>query len=95
MELKTTEVKRTQCLNTMDIRNHLKAIGQAIIDDADEIALDACKLRGISICAEIRPLECATMVNYKFDRIADPRFKNEKCTENVKDGRTEKTQNSQ
>lgn len=64
---------------------HIKAVGQAIIDDADKIAFDACDLTSIAIRATIEPCESFTTVTYRLERIADPRVGKDR------DGRTEET----
>lgn len=54
---------------------HLKAIGGAIIDDADHLAVDTNRLRMVRIEAEIAPCEGLTTVTYTLERVADPRLK--------------------
>lgn len=53
---------------------HLKAIGGAIIDDADHLSVDTNRLRKIRVEAEIAPCEQITTVTYTLERIADPRI---------------------
>lgn len=63
---------------TMDMNAlvaHLKAIGSAIIDDADHLAVDTNRLRMVRVEAEIAPGEGLTAVTYTLERIADARIK--------------------
>lgn len=68
------EVKRPENISKDDLASHLKAIGKAIIDDADQISIDTDRLRMLVIKAEIAPLEQVTTVTYTLERAADPRF---------------------
>lgn len=68
------EVKRPKNMSKDDLARHLKAIGKAIIDDADQISIDTDRLRMLVIKAEIAPLEQVTTVTYTLERAADPRF---------------------
>lgn len=72
---KKTEVCRSQTLTTEQLVEHIKAVGQAIVDDAERISIDAKNIRSISIKAEIAPLEQVTTIEYTYNRIADPRVK--------------------
>lgn len=72
-------------MTTQQLSDHVKAVGQAIIDDADKIAFDANDLHSIGIHAYIGP-NTVTTVTYRLERIADPRRENRKESE---DGRTE------
>ena len=54
---------------------HLKAIGGAIIVDADHLAVDTNRLRMVRVEAEIAPCEEITTVTYTLERTADPRLK--------------------
>lgn len=71
---KSITVKRSKSLSNDDLAKHLKAIGKAIIDDADQIFIDTDRLRMLVIKAEIAPLEQVTTVTYTLERTADPRF---------------------
>ena len=73
MEIKLTKVSRDESLNTQKLVEHVKAVGQAIIDDADKIAFDADDLLSIEIEADVAPFNQATVVEYRLRRIADPR----------------------
>lgn len=53
---------------------HLKAIGKAIIDDAEHLAVDTNRLRMVRVEAEIAPWEQITTVVYTLERTADPRL---------------------
>ena len=55
---------------------HLKAIGKAIIDDADHLAVDTNRLQMVRVEAEIAPCEQITTVTYTLKRTADPRIDN-------------------
>ena len=80
-----TKVQRANTLTTQMLVEHVKTVGQAIIDDADKIAFDACDLASIVIRAVIAPGEEVTTVTYRLERYADPRIGKDN------DGRTEET----
>ena len=71
IEKKTTDVHRPKALPRDDLTLHLKAIGQAIIDDADKLA-GIGKASRIGITAMIAPLTEVTKVRYTVERIAEP-----------------------
>lgn len=75
-ELKDWEnntVARPISLTRDDLIAHIKNVGQAIINDAEQIALDPQNIQGVSIIASIEPLSSITTVDYSITRIADPR----------------------
>lgn len=80
-----TKVPKEFPVTTQRLVEHVKAVGQAIIDDADKIAFDACDLSSIVIRAIIEPCEGVTTVTYRLERLADPRIGKDN------DGRTEET----
>jgi hypothetical protein len=67
------QVERPVVLDEDALIKHLKAIGKAIIDDADHLTIDSHNLRLVHIDADIAPLEQVTTVRYTLERIADPR----------------------
>ena len=75
MDKKKTEVSRNRTLTTEQLIEHIKAVGQAIVDDAEEISIDAKNITSISIKEEIAPLEQVTAIEYTYNRTADPRVK--------------------
>lgn len=72
MNEKKTEVQRAKTLTAEQLIEHIKAVGKAIIDDAESVAIDTSKLRSITIEAEIAPMEQVTTITYR--RTADPRM---------------------
>lgn len=68
-----TMIKREPFMDTKELAKHLRTIGQAIIDDAEKVALDARNVRIINIEAEIAPNEQITSIRYEINRYADPR----------------------
>ena len=56
-----------------EVSAHLKAVGEAIIRDADQIRLEPSNIASIKISAEIAPCTQITYVTYEIERIADPR----------------------
>lgn len=71
-----TEVKRPGRITTREeLILHIKAIGRAIIDDAEKIIPDPQNTTYISIFAEVNPLEQVTTVEYKLQRNTDPRLR--------------------
>lgn len=83
--MQTRVSKGNKAMTTQQLVEHIKAVGQAIIDDADKIAFDANDLFSICISAEIEPCSQVTTVNYHLERLADPRIGKDN------DGRTEET----
>ena len=70
-----TEIQREKCMTTQQLADHVRAVGQAIIDDADKIAFDTFDLASIVIRAFIEPSVGFTTVTYRLSRTADPRRK--------------------
>ena len=83
--MQTIVSKGNKAMTTQRLVEHIKAVGQAIIDDADKIAFDAHDLISIGISAEIEPYTQVTTVGYRLRRRADPRIGKDN------DGRTEET----
>ena len=69
----TSDVKRNAALSRDDLIAHLKAVGQRIIDDAEQLIIDPKHTCSIEIKATIEPLDSVTHVEYYINRIADPR----------------------
>lgn len=55
------------------LREHIKAIGEAIVKDAERIIPTVDRTFHIRITAEIKP-ESVTTIEYKIERYADPRI---------------------
>ena len=60
-----TDVQKKTPMTTHQLVEHIKAVGQAIIDDADKIAFDAHDLISIGISAEIAACTQVATVNYQ------------------------------
>lgn len=75
MDKKKTEISRNRTLTTEQLVEHIKAVGNAIVDDAERISIDAKNIMSLSIKAEIAPLEQVTTIEYTYNRKADPRLK--------------------
>ena len=56
----------------IDPKEHLKAIGRAIIEDADKFNVDPYTTASIVVAASITP-DGVTSVKYIVNRYADPR----------------------
>ena len=67
-------VERPISMNNDALAEHLKAIGKAVIDDAEHLAVDTNRLRMVRVEAEIAPCEQITTVTYTLERAADPRI---------------------
>lgn len=67
-------VERPISMNNDALAEHLKAIGKAVIDDAEHLAVDTNRLRMVRLEAEIAPCEQITTVTYTLERTADPRI---------------------
>lgn len=67
-------VERPVSMDRDALATHLKAIGNAIIDDAEHLAIDTNRLRMVRVEAEIAPCEQITTVTYTLERTADPRI---------------------
>ena len=70
----TTNVARPSRLNNGTLADHIKAVGDAISNDAKSILIDVAHLRRVQIEAEIAPMEEVTTVTYTLERLADPRI---------------------
>ena len=71
----TNSVKRDYFLSSPEaVSAHLKAVGEAIIKDAEQIRLEPSNIASIKISAEIAPCTNITYVRYEIDRRADPRI---------------------
>ena len=66
-------IKRDPYMDRNAFAEHLRMIGQAIIDDAENIALRTSQVRRIEIRADVAPGEQLTYVEYYIERMADPR----------------------
>ena len=74
METIKTKVKRPEVIVTReDLAKHIQEVGNAIITDAEQIAIDPSNVAIIEISAEIAPLTEVTRVKYTIHRNADPR----------------------
>lgn len=69
-----SKVNRPRGFTRDDLIEHIKAVGQRIIDDAERIATDPTKTSYIDIEAEISPSQEVTKVKYHITQNADPRF---------------------
>ena len=67
-------IERPISMNNDALADHLKAIGEVIIDDAKHLSVDTNRLRMVCIEAEIAPCEQITTLTYTLERTADPRF---------------------
>lgn len=68
-------VERPISMNNDALAEHLKAIGKAVIDDAEHLAVDTNRLHMVRVEAEIAPCKEITTVTYTLERVADPRLK--------------------
>ena len=68
------DIARPISMNNDALADHLKAIGKAIIDDAEHLSIDTNRLRMVRVEAEIAPCEQITTLTYTLERTADPRF---------------------
>ena len=75
MEVAETKVERAEhfCTNE-ELIQHIKAVGHAIINDADKLPTTPGVTFSVSISAKIAPGEKVTSINYLIDRRADPRI---------------------
>ena len=80
-EMRETEVKAKMFYKTREeIVDQLKAIGQAIITDAEHIAIDPHDAYGIHIMADIYPAE-KVKIKYVINRYADSQKQKEGDTD--------------
>jgi hypothetical protein len=68
------EIEREPYMDSSTLAEHVKCVGKAIMDDADNIALKTSKIISIEISALIAPGDRVTRINYDIDRYADPRL---------------------
>ena len=68
------DIARPISMNNDALADHLKAIGKAIIDDAEHLSIDTNRLRMVRVEAEIAPCEQITTLTYTLERTADPRI---------------------
>ncbi|MBR2680657.1 MAG: hypothetical protein IKE23_07880 [Exiguobacterium sp.] len=78
----TTKIERDPYMTHDMLVEHIKCIGQAIIDDAESIALNTKRIISIEISALISPGDRFTKINYDIDRYADPRIAEKKEDDN-------------
>ena len=70
-----SSIQRNYFLSSTEaVSTHLKAVGDAIIKDAEQIRLEPSNITSIKISAEIAPCTQITYVTYEIERIADPRI---------------------
>ena len=71
----TSSIQRDYFLSSPEaVSAHLKAVGDAIIKDAEQIRLEPSNITSIKISAEIAPCTELTYITYEIDRRADPRI---------------------
>jgi hypothetical protein len=70
----THEIDREPYMTNAMLAEHVKCVGKAIMDDADNIALETGRIISIEISALISPGDRVTHINYAIDRYADPRI---------------------
>ena len=68
------DVKRKPYMDNATLAEHIKCVGKAIIDDAENVALRTRNIISIEITATIAPGNSVTHINYAIDRYADPRI---------------------
>ena len=73
-----TAVERDPYMNSKAFAEHLRAVGQAIIDDAESIAMKTQLVRSVNIRVEIAPGQQLTYIDYEIERLADPRRRENK-----------------
>lgn len=73
VEKKTTTIPRQKSLPREDLARHLRAIGQAIINDADNVS-GISHASHIGIVARIAPMQEVTKIRYTIERIGEPGF---------------------
>lgn len=74
----SSSVERDYFLTSPEVVSaHLKAVGEAIIKDADQIRLEPSNITYIKISAEIAPCTSITYVRYEIERRADPRLQSQ------------------
>ena len=68
------DVERKPYMDNATLAEHIKYVGKAIIDDAENFALRTRNIISIEITATISPGNRVTHINYAIDRYADPRI---------------------
>ena len=76
-------VDRKVALTKDDLTEHIKAIGQAIIDEAEHLGADPHKMY-IEFTATVQPGEAVTTVKVTYEVYADPRVHIKKWAEEEK-----------
>ncbi|MBR3000384.1 MAG: hypothetical protein IKF39_05230 [Oscillospiraceae bacterium] len=79
MEHFEKEIERKLWLSKEDLVEHLKCIGQTIIDDAEAIGAKPQRTCYIAISAAINPETEMTKIDYRIERLADPRIEKAVC----------------
>ena len=64
------------------LAEHIRCVGKAIIDDAQNVAHQCTLVRCINITATVSPGKEITTVRYEIERYADPRITKRKEDEN-------------
>lgn len=71
-------VDRKVALAKEDLTEHIKKIGQAIIDEAEHLGADPHKKRYIEFTATVQPCEAITTVKITYEVYADSRIDTER-----------------
>ena len=69
-----TEIPRDMFMTPEKLAEHVRCVGQAIIDDAQSVATQCTHVRFIDITATVSPGTEITTVRYEIERYADPRI---------------------
>ena len=75
VEEKQTSVSKPRLLQVEDLKKHIKAIGEQIVEDADRMGIEPRLTKSVEIYARISPETEVTTVEWSIERIADPRVK--------------------
>lgn len=67
-------VDRKVALTKEDLTEHIRKIGQAIIDEAEHLSEDPHKKRYIEFSATVQPGAAVTTVKIAYEVYADPRI---------------------
>ena len=67
-------VERKPYMDNAMLAEHIKCVGKAIMDDAENIALRTRRIISVEISAILSPGDRVTHINYAIDRYADPRI---------------------
>lgn len=73
-----TRIERPKCFTKDDLKAHIRAIGESIIEISETMNIDPHLTKEIRIHGEIAPLTEATTVSIEIIRFADPRVKMDK-----------------